>query len=426
MQIIKRKCFNRLKEQAKDKKISILLGARQVGKTTLLKELYSGLSKTNKCLFLDLDIISNYEKVSSFENLINTIKFNGYEEKQKDMFYLLLDEFQRYPNLTMIMKNVYDNTDNIKIYASGSSSLTIKGQIQESLAGRKRINKIYSLDFEEFLLFKQNETLIKNLKNIKDLKGDDLSYITKEYNTLLKEFLIFGGYPEVVLKASKDEKVEVLSSIFDLYVKKDLVEYLNIEKIVSMKRLIEFLAVNNGQKIKYEEISKVSSLKFNDIIKDIEILKETYIIEILRPFYTNKNKELAKIPKIYFIDNGVRNFFINNFNGVTLRDDTGFLFETFVLSELIKKNTQNLRFWQDKHKNEVDLIYEKDSAIVPIEIKYKQSIKNIDFKGLKVFMNQYKKTKKGYLINLNSQKMEGNIVLLLPYCLDKIQAKLSF
>src|SRR3989338_11295905 len=167
--MITRKIFRDLKEEGKDKKISILLGARQVGKTTLLKALFSEFSKTNKCLFLDLDILSNYEKISTFESLITTLKLNGYEEKQKEFFYLFLDEFQRYPNAAKLMKNVYDNLDNIKIYASGSSSLKIKNSIQESLAGRKKINQIFPLDFEEFLLFKDKKELINKFAKIKSL-----------------------------------------------------------------------------------------------------------------------------------------------------------------------------------------------------------------------------------------------------------------
>ena len=246
--MLPRKIFQKLKENAKNKKIVLLIGARQVGKTTLLKELFSELSGTNKCLFLDLDILSNYEKISSFEGLVNTLKINGYDEKQKDFFYLFLDEFQKYRSLSKIMKNVYDNLKNIKIYASGSSSLTIKDEVQESLAGRKQIIEIFPLDFEEFLWFKQNEKLSGNLKNLEKLKGDNLGSSAEEFNSLLKEFLISGGYPEVALKKSKEEKTEVLSSIFDLYIKKDLVEYLRIEKILEIKKLIEFLAVNNGQK----------------------------------------------------------------------------------------------------------------------------------------------------------------------------------
>lgn len=418
--MLSRKLFPILKEQAKDKKISIVLGARQVGKTTLLKELFSELSKTNKCLFLDLDILSNYEKASTFEGILALLKLNGYKEEQKEFFYLFLDEFQRYSEIVKIMKNLYDNHDNIKIYASGSSSLTIKHQVQESLAGRKKINELFPLDFEEFLSAKEEKKLLENLPNVKNLKGEKLSPSLKEFNTLLNEFLVFGGYPEVVLKQKKQEKIEVLSSIFDLYVKKDLVDYLKIEKILSMKKLIEFIAINNGQKIKYEEMTKLTSLNFKEIKNYIEILKETYLIEILTPYYTNKNKELVKIPKIYFIDSGVRNFFINNFNNVDLRNDSGFLFEAFVLSELLKQKIRNIKFWQDKNNNEVDLIIEENTYLIPIEIKFKHNLKQDDFNGLHAFLKEYPKTKKAYLINLDTQKILKKIRLILPYYLNKM------
>ena len=417
--MLPRKIFQKLKESAKNKKIVLLIGARQVGKTTLLKELTSELSRTNKCLFLDLDVLSNYEKVSSFEVLVNTLKVNGYNEKQKEFFYLFLDEFQKYPSFSKIMKNVYDNLENVKIYASGSSSLTIKDEVQESLAGRKQIIEIFPLDFEEFIWFKRNDKLSENLKNIEKLKGDNLNSSVEDFNPILNEFLIFGGYPEVALKKSKEEKIEVLISIFDLYIKKDLREYLKIEKIFEIKKLIEFLAVNNGQKIKYEVITKLTSLKFNEIKQYLEILEETHLIKILRPYYTNKNKEIVKIPKIYFIDNGVRNFFINNFNGLHLRDDGGFLFEGFVISELLKHGEKNLKFWQDKNDSEIDIIIEKEK-IIPIEVKFKQKLKSEDFRGTEIFLNEYPKIKKSYLINLNIQKDSKKTFLLLPYSLNKI------
>lgn len=417
--VIRRKIFEKLKAQAKERKISLLIGARQVGKTTLLKELFQELSIDGKCLFLDIDILSNYEKVSSFETLLSTLKLNGYEENQKNLFYLFLDEFQKYPSLTKVMKNVYDNLENVKIYASGSSSLTIKNQVQESLAGRKEIIEIFPLDFKEFLIFKGKKDLVGNLVNIKKLSGEDLSASLKEYRSFLEEFMIFGGYPEVVLKNSKEDKQKVLASIFDLYVKKDLLEYLNVEKILNVKRLIEFLAVNNGQKIKHEELSKVSSLGFKDTKKYIEILSETYLVREVRPFFTNKNKEIVKIPKIYFIDNGVRNYFISNFNSLKLRNDSGYLFEGFIFSEFIKYEKKDIKFWNDKNLKEVDFVLENNGEVIPIEIKFKQELKSDDFSGLNNFFNSYKNTKKGFLVNLSKQAKEKKTKLVLPYIISE-------
>lgn len=414
--MIERKVFKQLLSQRMTKKIVILIGARQVGKTTLLKALYDELSKDFDALFLDLDIFSNYEKISSIENLINYLKLNGYKLNQKNKFYLFLDEFQRYKDLSVVMKNVYDNYSNIKIYASGSSSLSIKSNIQESLAGRKRIFYIYPLNFKEYLQFKNALDEIKFLSNLKTIKGNELNKLVNNLQSYWEQFLVFGGYPEVALQKNNKHRIEVLESIFDLYVKKDLIEYLNVKKILDAKKIIEYLAVNHGRKIRYEEIAQITSLKFSEVKSYIEILKETFITFILRPFYSNKNKELVKIPKIYFVDNGVRNYFINNFNKINLRNDKGILLESVIISELLKGGAKEsqLKYWQDKNKHEVDLIIDYVHKQIAMEIKYKLKLKQTDLVGLKKFSENYPEAKK-YLVNLNRQERKDTINYVLPY-----------
>ena len=196
-----------------------------------------------------------------------------------------------------------------------------------------------------------------------------------------------------------------------------MIEYLNIKKISNVKKLIEFLAINHGQKIKYEELCQVSSLNYKEVLNYLEILEETFLIKIIRPYYKNKNKELTKIPKIYFIDSGVRNYFIKNFNEPGLRSDLGCLFEGFVISELIKKGEEEIKFWQNKNKQEVDLVLEEDKKIVPIEIKFKEKLKADDEIGLRVFSQEYS-PKKSYLINLSIQEIKNKINFILPYNLD--------
>ncbi|MEM7816721.1 MAG: ATP-binding protein [Candidatus Aenigmatarchaeota archaeon] len=416
--IKERKIFKKLLSENKKHKISIILGPRQVGKTTTLKFLYDNIVVKGKQpgLFLDLDIYSNFEKISTYENALATFKLAGYNPNDKKIFYVFLDEFQRYKDISLILKNIYDHHQNIKIYATGSSSLAIKQKIQESLAGRKIVTHLYPLDFEEFLQFKMKKEMIQKLKNLPLLKGDDLFKVTKELYFLLEEFIIFGGYPEVILTDNRAEKIEILKSIFDLYVKKELVEYLKIEKILETKRLIQYLAVNNANKIKYQEISKTVSFSEKTIKNYIELLKETYLVFELRPFFTNKNKELVKIPKIYFLDTGVSNFFINNFNGFDFRKDAGFLFENYILLELIKNGIepQKIKFWQDKNQVEVDFVIEESGFLVAIEVKFKQLLNRDAFSGLNIFLKEYPLAK-CFLINLSVQKKINNINTLLPY-----------
>ncbi len=413
----KRKLFHNLFKEKNNKKISVILGSRQVGKTTLLKQLYGELCKKYNGIFLDMDLLTDYEKISSYQNALNTLKLNDYSENQTAFFYLFIDEFQRYKGFSKILKNIYDHHNNIKIYVSGSSSIKIKDEIQESLAGRKFIHYLFSLDFEEFLLFKDHKEALKQLKNVQKLEGKEIRLDL--LGNLLEEFLIFGAYPEVVSTKDNKQKVQILNSIFDLYVKKDLVEFLDINKILNVKKLIELLSVNHGQKIKYEQMASTCGISEYEVKNYIELLKESFLIYELRPYFTNKNKEIVKIPKIYFLDPGVRNYFLNNFNSTVKRTDGGFLFEGFVLGELLKTEKEKLNYWQDKNKNEVDFIIDKVHEQIPVEVKFKKKLKYNDFTGLKAFASHYPKTKNFFCISPSSQNTEqvnGNCIkVLLPF-----------
>lgn len=416
--IKERKVFKKLLSEAGREKVSVVLGPRQTGKTTAIKFIYETLIGSGKAsgIFLDLDIYSNFEKVSTYENALAAFKLGGYKPAGEKRFYVFLDEFQRYKDLSTIIKNVHDHHKNIKIYATGSSSLAIKHKIQESLAGRKITTHLYSLDFEEFLYFKGRKELIEQAKNTHLLNGKDLFKAARELYAGLEEFIIFGGYPEAVLLDKKQAKIDVLKSIFDLYVKKELVEYLKLDKILEVKKLIQYLAVNNAQKIKYQNIAQIAGLSQKTVKSYIELLKETFLIAEVKPFFTNKNKELVKIPKVYFLDTGVANFFINNFNGFELRKDAPFLFENYVLSELIKGgiDPDAVKFWQDKNQTEVDFVIEGNKALTAIEVKFKRSLASDDLSAFNIFRRDYSEAR-CFLVNLSCQKAFKKVRALLPY-----------
>ena len=394
----KRYIIDKILNQKNIRKVSILIGARQVGKTTILKNLHKQLGG----LFLDLDILSNYERINSYEKFINTLKIEGYKESSKKFFYVFLDEFQNYANITKIIKNVYDNHNNIKIFATGSSSLNIKTAIQESLAGRKIINYIYPLSFEEFLIFKEREEIVSKIKIIETIKSKNYFSLIPEIELLFEEFLIFGAYPEIALLNNRDAKVEALTNIFDLYVRKDLINYLKIEKIQNTKTLISLLAVNNGQIVNYAKLSAKTNMDAKTVKNYIEVLKETFLINVIKPFYRNKNCEVSKAPKIYFLDNGVKNYFLNNFNNLNLRNDTGWLFESYYISRLLKygEKPENIKYYRTKNKIEIDIVLDYTSKIVPIELKFKkEKISKKNTLALKNFIEKYN-LPKAYLISL--------------------------
>ncbi|MFC1485070.1 ATP-binding protein [bacterium] len=376
--------------------ITILLGARQTGKTSLLKQIKNTLSDY-KSLFIDLDIFENKQIFSSYNEVLRYLKFNGLEDNKK--FILFLDEFHTVSGINKILKNLYDNNSNIKIFATGSSSLDIIKKIKESLAGRKSIFHLYPLSFREFLHFKdedlENKLININYKNI----PENIQKILINY---VKDFCIFGGYPEVVLSGSKSDKIEILRNIFDLFIKKDLIENLRIKNPFSALNILKFLAINTGQLINYNQICATNHIDISTLKHYLYLLSETFTIQIIPPFYSNKNKEIIKMPKIYFHDPGARNYFLNNFSGFDFRTDNSFLVENFVCAEFLKNKEvlSNIKYWRDKNGREIDFILEKENKISAYEIKYKKIVNKKDLSNLLYFKKMYPKAKI-HLVNVN-------------------------
>ncbi len=403
----KRVIFEQILAEKSLKKASIIIGPRQVGKTTILKQLHSALGG----LFFDIDIFSDYDKISSYDTAIATFKVNGYKENQKDAFYLFLDEFQRYAEIAKTIKSLYDHNSNIKIFATGSSALGIKSSIQESLAGRKNITYMYPLDFTEFLYFKNRSDIAEQIAKLPGLKSDDYFVpMNKDAYPLLNEFIVYGGYPEVALAESIGEKQKALSSIFDLYIKKDFAEYAKTEKLLSANKLMRLLAINNGQAANYANYASIAGIDVRTASNYLTILEETFIIAPIRPYFRNKNKEISKMPKIYFLDNGVRNFFSGGFSDLDSRADAGFLFEGFYISELIKKavDPERIKYYRAKSGEEIDVALDLSGALVPIEIKFKKKSSLRDISAIKRFVEK-NSLDKGFVVTIGELKEIGKI-----------------
>lgn len=403
-----RQIYASLLQQKDTHKIALLLGPRQVGKTTLLKQLQRELGG----LYLDVDLTSHYQQIANYPQLINTLQLHGYKPEQSQIFYLFLDEFHRYPELVMTLKNCVDHHPNLKIYATGSSSLAIKQHVQESLAGRKRTTLIYPLSFREYLLFQDRPDLVKQLVNLETLESENYAALIPDIMGYLNTFMVYGGYPEVVLTPEK-ERIEVLASIFDLYLRKDLVDYIQPEKLYSSRLLVQQLAINHGHQANYSQYGSNVHLDTKTIKHYISLLQETFLILTMKPYFSNKNNEISKMPKVYFLDNGVRNYFCNYFASVDTREDAGRLFESFYIGELLKSGEapENLKYYRSKAGDEVDLILDRVSAQIPIEIKFKTKLKASDSRPLLKFMEHYQ-LNQGYLVNLGLKQQRDKVVFM--------------
>jgi len=423
--IIERTIFKELVNHLSKQEITLLLGARQTGKTTLLKELEQFLITNKKIakeniFYFNLDILSDLEK---FQNQTDLINFLKEQIKDKQKIYILVDEAQKVNNPGMFFKGIYDLGLPVKLILTGSASLEIKAKIIESMSGRKRIFKVFPFSFEEFLKTKKdNKFLIKtlSLKSRSKISSNQL----KEY---LFEYLNYGGYPMVALAKSAEEKRRTLDEIFSSFVEKDIIGLLGIDTQESfgLVNLLTLLTHQIGSLINLEEISSTLKLKRKTIERFIYYLEETFVVKRLTPFYTNIRKEVTKMPKIYFLDLGIKNFCQKIFQDFLIRQDRGQLLENYVFLELYQNlgYLYKLHFWRTQDKSEVDFILRSGDKIIPIEVKTKSMERPEIPRSLRNFIKRHE-IKKAFVVNLaytgKIQIEKAEVEFLLPFEVKKI------
>ena len=322
-------------------KAIILLGARQTGKTTLLKEL--------------------------FENKNNMLWLNGDEADVRNMFehatatslraaigsytMVIIDEAQRIENVGLKLKLITDQIPSVQLIATGSSAFELSNRINEPLTGRKWEFQLFPLSFAEMV---QHHGLM-------------------EEKRLLRHRLLYGYYPDVVVNQGNENNI--LRQLSDSYLYKDILQWEGIQKPDRLLTLLKALAFQIGSQVSYNELAQTCGLDSKTVEKYILLLEKTFIIFRLSSFARNLRNELKFSRKIYFYDNGIRNALISNFNQIEMRDDKGALWENFLVSERMKKLHYNeiwanSYFWRTKDQKEIDYIEEKDGTISAFEFKW--------------------------------------------------------
>jgi len=325
------------------RKIIIIYGPRQVGKTTLIKEIQK---KYFDSMYFNCD---EPDIRDAFTNRTST-ELKSYLGNKKLIF---IDEAQRVKNIGITLKLIIDNYPEIQIVATGSSSFELSNKIAEPLTGRKI----------EFFL---PPFSIEELGQI---------YTEQELNRLLNERIVYGMYPEVVL--NRPEARENLKNISLSYAYKDVLEYQNIKYPDMLQKLLQALALQIGNEVSYNELASTIGIDKNTIMSYVSILEKAFIIFRLNPFSRNLRTELKKLRKIYFYDTGIRNALINNYNPLNLRTDIGAMWENFIISERQKLNNNhgiqiNSYFWRTRQRQEIDYLEEKNNQLSAFEIKYKK------------------------------------------------------
>lgn len=392
MELIYRSIVKEIRQQIDRGNIVILIGARQVGKTCILKLLIEEIKKNrtgNGIFYFDLEKEELLEIFQSYRSLMDWLKLQGADLKKEN--YLFIDEFHYIPNPTKIFKIIHDDFPNLKVIATGSSSLEISSKVKEALTGRKRIFKIYPLSFAEFLEFKKSPQKDIFVHFLKDSKLKLVEPILSEFIREWEEFVLFGGYPKVALTLGQEEKAKELEEIYNSYVQKDIKAFLKIDNVLAFNKLVKILAVQIGSLANLSQIGAPLTIARDTLERYVYVLENTFIAKILPPFFTNKTKEITKMGKIFFYDVGLRNFSIKDFKELDLRLDKGALIENTVFTELTKSLSvfEDLHFWRTQAKTEVDFVLVNKKEIIPMEVKYQPFKTRKIPSGLKAFIENY-------------------------------------
>jgi hypothetical protein len=344
MRIIKRLIQKPIEDKLFKKKIIIIYGARQVGKTTLIKEIQK---KHPDSVYFNCD---EPDIRAIFSNTTST-KIKSFIGDKKLVF---LDEAQRVENIGLTLKLAIDNFSEMQIVATGSSSFDLSNKISEPLTGRKYEFTIYPFSIEELKSIYPSEV---------------------EINRVLEQRILFGMYPEILDK-SQAEQTSLLKNMAKSYLYKDIFNYQGIQSPELLEKILQALALQIGNEVSYNELAATVGADKKTIESYIQILEKAFIIFRLNPFSRNLRKELKKLRKIYFYDTGIRNTLINNFNPLNMRQDTGALWENFVISERIKFNNNhgldpNKYFWRTHDQKEIDYIEEANGELSAFEFKWR-------------------------------------------------------
>ncbi len=338
---IERKLIAVLKKKLYKGKAIILVGARQTGKTTLLKTL---LAKEKTGLWLnadDPDVRARLHEITS----------TGWKKLIGQNKILIIDEAQRIENIGLKIKLITDELKGVQLIATGSSSFDLSNKVNEPLTGRKWEYKLYPISYGEMV----------------DHHG------AMEESRLLEHRLIYGYYPNVVT-ADGDEK-EVLKQLTDSYLYKDLLMIDNIKRTDKIIGLLQALALQLGNEVSYNELGKLLGMDNQTVEKYIDLLEKAFVVFRLKAFSRNLRNELKRSRKIYFYDNGIRNALLANFSPISLRSDIGALWENFLIAERMKSLTYqqkwvNSYFWRNHEQQEIDYIEESDGKITAYEFKW--------------------------------------------------------
>ena len=392
---IERELEKEIEKWLNSREIIAIRGPRQSGKTTLLMRIKEKLNNNgvddDRIYYINFE--DDLERLKFEENPKEFIQF--YITSPKKCFFLL-DEVQYIKDAGKKLKLIFDSFDNIKMIITGSSSFDLIN-LGSYLVGRILFFNLYPFSYIEFLRSKGErfEKLYRKIRiDLTNKINVEKTIFIDDLNKLLHEYLTYGSYPRIVLEKDISKKKELLRNLFITYVEKDVVSMYGNRYREKVVRLLKTIASISGNVINYETLREASGLNYRDVRDILPLLEDSFVISVVRPFYRNLINELRKNPKIYFVDYGIRNHILENFE----KPDFDKLYENFVYNELNRQG-YNIRYWRTTAKTEVDFVVECRDKIIPIEVKTKPKMT----RSFRSFINHYHPDK-AYILNLENVK----------------------
>ncbi|MFT4772565.1 MAG: putative AAA+ superfamily ATPase [Cryomorphaceae bacterium] len=344
---INRELAIRIQNKLQPGKVLMVLGARRVGKTVLVNELLNELGEP----FLYL----NGEDINVHDQLANR-SVEHYKQIIGSSQLLYIDEAQKIPEIGLKLKLMIDEIKDLKIIISGSSSFDINKNVGEPLTGRKYTFHLFPLSENEY---NQSETKINKSEKV-------------------KERLVFGNYPELLHLPDKEDKRDYLNEMISSYLLKDILVYEDIKNSQKIFNLLRLIAFQIGGEVSLQELGKQLGISKNTVEKYLDLLSKVFILHKVEGFSRNLRKEITKNSRWYFLDNGIRNAVIANFNSLEARNDVGMLWENYIISERLKfqeyrRISSNNYFWRTYDQQEIDWVEERDGSLFGYELKWKKS-----------------------------------------------------
>jgi predicted AAA+ superfamily ATPase len=341
---INRLALDLVLQKMQPNKVVVLLGARRVGKTELIKKLMEKV--TEKVLFLNGDDIESH-------NLLEIQSTANFKRLLGDTKFLIIDEAQEIPAIGKKLKLMVDTIEDLKVLVTGSSAFEINNQLGEPLVGRMKTINLYPIAQIEF---SKTENFLETRNNLEDR-------------------LILGSYPELSHITNREDKISYLKELVNTQLLRDVFAFEGIKKRDKIIALLQIIAFRTGSELSLESVGRDLQISKNTVEKYLDLFSKVFIIYSVSGFSRNRDNEITKMKKWYFVDNGIRNAIINSFNPLNIREDVGKLWENYLNSERIKKMgyTENFvrdYFWRTHTKQEIDRIEEKDEQLSAFEYKY--------------------------------------------------------